>query len=136
MNIKKYNVVKYIEPVFMITLFIGYRTKKRKNFVRRILGIKPEEIEQNGAATTWTINKETIFIEINEYFDITDSERMIHFGGIAAHEAFHASQFLVQRIGQGYDVEHDEPFAYFCGWVSRCMFDTLYKFSENKRRLK
>ena len=129
---KRHHVLRYQDPVHMIFLYVGYRVKKRKKVVRHF-GKKPLDMPKSkGAAHFWRISDHEIFLEINEVFDFSDLMRFVHFAGLAAHESFHATQFLVQRISQGYDVEHDEPPAYFSGWVARCMADTVLEFNKTK----
>lgn len=37
------------------------------------------------------------------------------------HEATHAAGWIFQYIGAQYDIENDEPFAYLCGWLAKCI---------------
>ena len=127
----RHHVLRYQDPVHMICLYVGYDVKNRKRLLKHFNKKSSDMPKSKGAAHIWSISDDEIFIEINEIFDFTDPKRFTHFAGVAAHESFHATQFLVQRIGQGYDVEHDEPPAYFAGWVARCITDTVLEFESN-----
>lgn len=37
------------------------------------------------------------------------------------HEAVHAAGWIFQYIEARYDIENDEPFAYLCGWIAKCI---------------
>lgn len=46
---------------------------------------------------------------------------------VISHEIFHAVHFIMQSIGEAFDIEHQEPHAYLCGYITEWVYKILAK---------
>lgn len=56
--------------------------------------------------------------EHDDIFDLIDS---------AAHESFHAASTLCDYVGMPLGRDSEEAYAYLCGYITRCVYKTLFK---------
>jgi len=47
------------------------------------------------------------------------------------HEAVHAGIYMFSHIGESINKAHQEPFAYLCGWIAKCIEEV--KQHKNKK---
>lgn len=90
-----------------------------------------DDILQGNATTSKCFNKKTkkycILVKCNITKDKSTSLPFLV--DVAAHEAIHVCCDTYQYIESDIPVKYtlQEPFAYFCGYVTKCVFNTMCK---------
>ena len=115
------HIVKHYE----IPLYRGNLVVVISNDIDKIKALFPADLfnDENIYAHTLYGNcrgQQDFYIVLNPY---SKYRKMYH--GTIAHEALHATSFLLDKRGIQIDVNNDEPQAYLIEWVTDKVYETL-----------
>lgn len=92
------------------------------------IGLTDNEAKETFGVSRFDLRASGMVSDVYEYKGSYRRGALIRFPKIEnittetiAHEAAHAALYLFKFIGNNVNFDNQEPFAYLCGWIAKCI---------------
>lgn len=132
----KNNNIDIYKTIYDLDLAVCRKNYKIKNIINTYERLNGDPLDEKlfDDSTAFTFacrNKETkvytIVVAINKTKGKTRQDKNADLTNSISHEAAHVVLETYAKIMDNVSVDHQEPFAYYLGWVAECIYRTYNK---------